>query len=111
MPRASSLSRFHKQTITHWVPTGDGYGGFSYSTPVALKGRWQSNVEKMVTLDGEEFVSQAHIWLSVVVNVGDYLFKGTSVEADPNTVGASRVRIQTEIPSIRGTFVERKVIL
>lgn len=111
MPSVGLSRRYLNKDITHWVPTGDGYGGFSYSAPTVLKGRWESRVEKMVTLAGEEFVSQANIWLGISIDVGDYLFEGVSTEVDPNVAGASRVKIKSEIPSIRGSFVERKVIL
>lgn len=108
-----NFDRFNNSDITHWAATPNGYGGFNYTAPTLLAGRWEGRIEKMVTLDGEEFVSKATVWVSADVTAGDFLYEGDARGiADPSTLaGAYRVQVFSKIPDIAGTNFERKAIL
>lgn len=109
---AIRFSRFYKTKITHWAVQSDNHGGFTFSTPTILKGRWEQRIDNVISPDGEEFVSKANVWVASDVSVGDYLYLGESVAADPTTLdGAYRVQVFGKVPDIRGTNFERKTIL
>lgn len=104
-------SRMLKQTITHWANNQpDGYGGFTVSNPVQIKGRWENKSEIVRTLKGDDVTSRAVIYVDSDVKIGDYIYLGTSVASDPTTVaGAEQIIAYKKVPSLRMNEFERKV--
>lgn len=101
-------------TATYWGnPTPDGSGGSSFDTPVTLSVRWEERIEETVDENGEVFVSSARVYLDGTdVDLGGYLYLGTSVVADPTDVeGAYRIRNYSKIPTLKDISAERKAIL
>ncbi len=82
------MSRRLKETITHWANAGsDGYGGYTWDTPVTMKARWQLTTILFKTPDGEERVSKAVVYVASDVVVGDYLAEGDqTATSDPTTL-------------------------
>ncbi len=106
------IANRYKEDITHWTVTSDGFGGFTYSTPVALKGRWQQKAVLFRNPEGVEEVSNAIVYISADVATQDYLFLGTSVVADPTSLADTwQVRQFHKTPDLRNLDHERKVFL
>ena len=108
----SIVTRNLKQDITHWTVTSNGFGGFTYSTPVTQKGRWETSQILFRNTRGEEVVSDAIVYLSSDVVVEDFLFNGISTAADPTTLAAARqVRQFNKTPDLRNNNQMRKAFL
>ena len=109
----SILTAFYLQDATWWAKGApDGFGGFAFATPVALKVRWEERTELATDEEGNEFVARSRIYLPQDVEVDDYLFLGTSTVSDPRTVeGAHRVRDFRKIPDLFNNDAERKALV
>ena len=107
------IKRNLKQDATVWVASGtDAYGNPSYAAPVNIKVRWESRIEKTLDSTGNEMLSQAYVYMPSKYTPGDYLFKGISAELTPAAVANSyEIRNGQEIPNLRNTFSEFRVIL
>jgi len=67
------------------------FGDITYGTPASVICRWEEKSEKFMNPDGgEEFISSSIVWLDQDVDEGGFLFLGTSVVADPETVDGAR---------------------
>ncbi len=98
--------------ITYWAATPDGFGGFTFTAPVTMKGRWEGRNELFRTLTGEEIVSEAIVFVEFDVAINGYLFDGTSVAADPTLVGEARLIKQfVRIPDLRDLSQDRRAFL
>ncbi len=96
------------QTITRWVVTNTDVSGFTFGSPTGLKGRWEDSHEVFSGPNNEELISKAVVALSADVNVGDYLFEGESVAADPTTLpSAMRVQGFSRQRTLSGVINER----
>lgn len=109
----SQQSRHLKQKATHWVATADGFGGFTFGSPTDLNCRWEKRNETFRDSQGEEVTSNALVYLSADVAIGDYLFEGESTAADPTTLGedARRVRQFNKITDLRNIESQRLAYL
>ncbi len=108
----SMQSRNLKQLATHWVATANGFGGFDYTTPAEIKCRWEARQETFRDSQGEEVTSNALVYLASDVEIGDYIFEGASVAADPTTLDrARRVRQFNKITDLRNIEVQRLAFL
>ncbi len=109
----SILTAFQLQDATWWAKGApDGFGGYTFATPVALKVRWEQRTELATDEEGNEFIARSRVYLSQDVEVDDYLFLGVSVVGDPRTVeGSHRVRTFRKIPDLFNTDEERRVLL
>lgn len=103
------------QTATLWEVDGSDSAGdpaFSSGSPQAITVRWEDRTELFLGADGEERRAQAVIYLSVDVDLGDYLFLGTSVAVDPRTVtDAFVVKNFRKTPDLRGKNFERRALV
>lgn len=93
------------QTITYWGnPQPDGYGGTTFNAPVVLKCRWD-NVTKLIrTGQGKEIACRAEVLVTQDMDVGGYLYLGSSVVANPMLVeGAYEILRFDKIPMIKST--------
>lgn len=98
--------------ITHWVATPGTYGGFSFSVPVVLNGRWEQRAELFLDQAGQKVVSRAIVYLDTDVALEDYLFEGESTVADPTTLaGTEQVRAFNKIPDLANLEYLRKAFL
>jgi hypothetical protein len=98
--------------VTHWVSTPDGYGGYTFAAPAALKGRWEDKTELFRNPAGEEDVSEAIVYISSDVAVADYLFEGVSTAADPTLVAEARqIKQFHKTPNLRHLSHDRKAFL
>lgn len=85
----------------------NAYGEPSFDAGTPIKCRWQVVHQLSLDAQGEEFVSQAVVYPSVQVVVGDQLAKGAAaVLAD-----AKEVRAANESPSLDGRMVIYKAVL
>ncbi len=110
-----NLLRNLRESVTHWPLTGsDGYGGFTYGTPILLKGRWEDKNELFITPDNEEVVSAAIVYLNTDIAAGDYLAQGdhaTIPVPNPVTVAGRRIRNYGKSTDLRGLVALRKAWL
>lgn len=109
-----SMLRNMKQDVTHWAVTGsDGFGGFLFSAPAILKGRWEQKAELFLTDAGEEATSAAIVYLAGDVDAGDYVALGDHLlESNPGTLSAgARIRAYGKVTDLRNAESLRKVWL
>ncbi len=109
-----SLRQRFVHQITHWANTGDnGFGGYTFSSPVILQARWSDAQRKFFNLSGEEKVSQSVVHLDVDVIIGDWLALGDlSATDDPTSItGAYEVQGFNKVTNLRNSRVNRKAFL
>ena len=100
------------QDVTHWIAAPSGFGGDTFSTPVTIEGRWEERAELFRTPEGEESVSNAIAYLASDVSLGDYLFLGISIVADPTTLAETfQVRQFHKTPDLRRLSFERRAFM
>ncbi len=100
------------QDITYWSTSPDGFGGYTFSAPQALKGRWEDKNEMFRTPNGLEKVSNAIVYLDTDVEVDGFLLLGTSSASDPTSVvGAVQIAGFRKIPNLGAVRFERKAFL
>lgn len=110
-------TRHLRQDVTHWPVTGtDGFGGFTYGTPVLLKGRWEGKRELFLNEKGEEVTSEAIVYLDVDTDMGDFLALDdhTTVPIPSNLSSparAWRIRGTNKTTDLRNLDCIRKVFL
>jgi hypothetical protein len=108
------LTRNLREDVTHWPLTGtDGYGGFTYGTPVKIVGRWEEKAVLFLNADNEEVISEAIVYLDTDVAPGDYLGQGDlAATADPTTIdGPKRIRQRQKTTDLRNLLAIRKAFL
>lgn len=104
-----------KQTVVYWAnPVPDGYGGFTFDTPVELSGRWEYRNDLFIDGKGREVRSSAVVYVSEDVAVGGWLFLGelidlTSDWSIPNE--AKEIRGFRKVPDLDAVYFERKAWL
>lgn len=103
----------YTDAITYWgAPTPNGEGGETFASPIALLGRWEDRNDEFTTPTGEQAVSRAVAFLKQDVQVGGYLYLGTSAVSDPTQVSnAQEIRAFVKTPSIRHNWYERRALL
>ncbi len=107
-------TRHLKEDVTHWPIAGsDGYGGFTFGTPVKLNGRWEGRKELFLAPDGEEAISRAVVYVSADVIEGDYLGLGDlTATADPTDIANTyRIRNYMKQSDLRNLQSIRKAFL
>ena len=107
------LTKSLLQTATYWAPSAkDGYGGYTFTTPVIIDCRWILKQELFIDAKGKEKVSAAIVLLEQDVSLGGYLYLGASAESNPKDVSNSyEIRSFAKIPDIKGTSFLRKAWL
>lgn len=91
------------------IASKDIYGKPTWTTSTA-KGRWEYKQEKTIDAQGNDFMSNAVVYLDTDVTTGSYLYEGISTDSSPPST-AREVKNFSKIPGIRGTYYERKAIL
>jgi len=112
-----SLASMQTDTIVYWEPGApDGFGKYSFATPVELKCRFQSSTERFVDSSGVEFISTAIVYPQQDLSLHGWIYKGTlasiSSQADPQKVDLAymiRAKLHSANPS--GAIQVYKIIL
>jgi len=100
------------QDVTYWSVSPDGFGGYIFGAPQALKGHWEDKNEAFRTPHGQEKISNAIVYLDSDVVVNGYLALGSSIASDPTTVvGAVPIAGFRKIPNLGAVRFERKAYL
>lgn len=109
----SLLNRMRKQTATYWgSPEPDGYGSYTFDTPITLMVRWEDVSEVVQGANGESINSRSTVYVGQDVDVEGYLYLGTSSATDPTEVdGAYRIRSFSKVPNLRASKYLRKAYL
>ncbi len=108
------LARHMHDDVTHWSVGGsDGFGGFTFGTPIKFKARWEDKNVLFLNLKGEEEVSNAIAYTPEQIPTGDYLAKGDFVATlDPTTIeGPFRVRASNRSTDLSAMRAINKAIL
>jgi len=75
------------QTATYWAnPVKDGYGGNTFTAPTTIDCRWSDTQELFIDAQGEEKLSRALVHVGQDLVPGEFLYLGTSTEANPKDV-------------------------
>jgi len=119
-PIEKFLRKLSVQTAVYWgAPVNDGYGGYTYSTPVEIAVRWEGSTKVITISKGVEYVSRAEVIVNQDVDEEGYLYLGTLLDlteeqkVDPQLVdGTWKIMRFDKTPMIFKTdeFV-RKVFL
>ncbi len=108
-----STTRIH--TATLWeVDDVDSAGdpSFSPASPRTVSVRWEQREEVFRGASGEELRAGHVVWLGEDVNVGDFLYLGTSTQAVPtDQPGALSVQDFRRVESLGGQLVDRRALL
>lgn len=107
------------QTIIYWKQLlPDGYGGFTFDSPVEILGRWEDKSQLFINNAGQEIKSSSVVFVKQDISEGDFLFLGEISDIDsglldtPEDVpNAKQVRGFRKIPNIDASDFERKVWL
>ena len=82
-----------KQTCVYWgSPVNDGYGGFTFASPIEIKCRWEDKVQLIRMDDGNMQSSRSIAYVLQELDEEGYLYLGTladldsAEEEDPSTV-------------------------
>lgn len=97
----------YRQVTSYWAnPVEGGFGDITYDGPTYLNTKWEDRIETFIDLSGVERRSKAIVFVQTPLEVGGYLYKGTSVASDPTTVAnAWKIQRFDEIPDLRGLNV------
>ena len=104
----------YRQKAPHWVPTEDGFGGYTFATPTHLDVRWEVKREVFTDGAGREQVSRAIVYTRVDITVDDYLALGDLTgQADPQAANLEtyQVRAFQKSTDLRNVRAVRKVFL
>lgn len=107
------------QTAVYWGnPQNDGYGGFTYDTPVEISCRWEDSTKIITDSNGREIVSQAEVHVNQDVDEKGLLYLGTlddldsDEESDPITIASAfEIKRFDKIPNLKATAYYRKAYL
>ena len=73
-----------REDVTFWLPpVRDGEGGYTWSPPTQLKGRWEDAESLIYAQDGSYTVSSATVWVGTSIAEGSYLYRGIYNETQP----------------------------
>jgi hypothetical protein len=112
-----NITRKLNQTAIYWANSvNDGFGGFTFDAPVDIAVRWEDKQEKYISMKGEEQISNALVYLSIDVKVGEYLMLGTLDDQDSSPDPqkedtAFRIMAILKSPNVKATNFLRKVWL
>lgn len=98
---------------TLWTASGvDGDGDPTFAAPVAIKGKWDRKSGVIRGGDGEDRVTSHVVHLGQDVSAGDFLYQGTSVQANPrDEADALRVEDFIKVKSFNEQSTSRRALL
>jgi len=122
-----NLGKFFNQKAIYWPPDApDGYGGYTYLTPVEVSVRWTLKQEEFLTYGkgslGNDAMNAIQTLLSkvVVLSETDFEYKGrmtlgllVNLDSDdtPDTMKALTIEGFEKIPTIKADQFLRKAWL
>lgn len=101
------MHRNLKEQCTYWSAIADAYGGFTYGSPIVIACRWEDRIETLKDPVGEAFTSNSRIYLAIDIEVGGFLYRGVSIEVDPTTIDARRIRQFNKMYDLAGVNMHR----
>lgn len=112
----SWIDRNLREEITWWKNTGadpDRSGGFSFASPVVVRGRYEDYEENETDGDIRTIESQSTVYLDRDVDEEDYLARGDyTSEADPTELrDAFQVRRVSRLTDLRNLDVHYRAWL
>jgi hypothetical protein len=73
-----TLVRSCVQTAVYWgTPVKDGYGGFTFASPVEIACRWEDRIGQFTSNKGEQIYSKATVYVLQDLEEDGWLFLGT----------------------------------
>lgn len=101
------------QTATYWGnPVANGYGGYTFDSPITISCRWILKQELFRDAKGKERVSAAIVLLGQDVDLDGYLYLGTATESNPKDISGSYIiKSFAKIPNMKADAFLRKVWL
>lgn len=105
-------ARARQDTATLWTRDGvDSVGDPQVSAPTTISVKWERKEAVFRGADGSERRANHVVYLGQDVSVGDFLFEGTSTNADPKAAGALIVQDFQRIESFGGKKISRMALL
>jgi len=107
------------QTAVYWgSPTNDGYGGFTWATPVEISCRWVDSTRVISDNRGREMVSRAEVQVGQDVDEQGMLYLGSlsdlseDQKSDPTLVNnAYQIMRLDKVPTMNGLAYFRMAYL
>lgn len=101
------------QTATLWVSSSaDSAGEEQYDAPTTISVRWEQREQEFRDEKGGTRRASHVVYLGRDTKIGDYMYLGTSVQADPrDEEDALRVQDFRKIPSIDASDFEQRALL
>jgi hypothetical protein len=98
--------------FTVWNPQGvDAYGQPSWSAPIHVRGREEQIETVFLNPQGREERGSSRIYLeSDVAKVAGHIVRETSASTTPIAT-SKEIRNRREVPNLRGTRIEYRVIV
>jgi len=105
-----------RQDAVYWAnPINDGYGGYSYDTPVAVKCCWLDKQEKFIGAGAEELVSRAVVLVDQAMAAKGMLaliaLADLSSSMEPEDNGAFEIKAVGSGPDFKNQSSIRRVWL
>lgn len=107
-----STRKLNQKAIYWEKSTQDGYGDYTYLSPVEIDCRWSTETEMVKNSKGEEVISTAKIFVDRVLNIEGFLSLGEITGGTPSVPAGDKnsyaiIRID-EVPNVRA--IEKLVI-
>ena len=107
------------QICVYWAsPVSDGYGTFTWTTPVEIPCRWMDSNKVIVNKDGVEIVTQAEVQVAQALNEQGILYLGKLADltdaqkSNPKLKDGTRPILRFDVvPTMKGTKFFRKAYL
>lgn len=100
MDMASKLTKI----LTYWEPDApNGYGGWTYKTPVELACRWEDRRRMVIDGQGREVMSSASAYVLQELDLEGYIREGSCASNMPNPIedkDARRILTTSKVPSV-----------
>ena len=102
------------QTATYWSLIGsDGFGGDVFNAPIQIACRWEDDQTVYTSqIDRREYVSNAKIYVDRDMELGGYLYLGTSALSSPVALeGAFKIQRFTKAADLSNLETIRRAQL
>ena len=96
----SFIRKVTPQTVVYWGnPTPDGFGKYTYDSPVEIKVRWDDVSSIISDNQGREITSNATILLNQNVDEQGYLYLGSlsDLDSDPTPLNVSKAYMISKV--------------
>jgi len=84
-PLLKFVEKICTQTAVYWGnPKPNGFGGYTYDSPVEIKCRWEGKSKLIRDDKGNEVVSKAEILVTQDLDIGGMIKLGTLADLSPS---------------------------